>query len=59
MTFTFSDQQVQYIVNVLGQRPLAEAIELWTEIQRQAAQQAQAQRAGPQLVSEAPQQSAA
>ena len=43
MTFTFDEQQIQHIVNVLAQRPFAEVHELMNNIQRQAAQQQQAQ----------------
>ena len=47
MNFTFSDNEIQQIVNTLAQRPYGEVFELMNNIQRQAAQAA-TQR--PQLV---------
>ena len=48
MTFEFDDNQTQYIVNTLAQRPFAEVHELMALIQRQAANQPP--RTAPQLV---------
>ena len=47
MTFDFTDQEIQYLVNTLAQRPYAEVFELMNNIQRQAAQHKQP---APQLV---------
>ncbi|HEY6509743.1 MAG TPA: hypothetical protein VIY56_17090 [Vicinamibacterales bacterium] len=47
MNFTFTDEEIQLIVNVLAQRPYGEVFNLMNNIQRQAAQQKQPQ---PQLV---------
>jgi hypothetical protein len=49
MTFEFTDQQVAYIMQVLTQRPLGEAIDLFNTIQRQAQQQAQQGGQAPRL----------
>jgi hypothetical protein len=53
MNFEFDEQQIQYVVNTLAQRPYAEVFDLMNNIQRQAAQQRQQPRvqavpAGPQ-----------
>lgn len=49
MTLELNDQQVAYVMQVLAQRPLAEALELFTAIQQQAQAQAQQQRQPPHL----------
>jgi hypothetical protein len=41
MNFTFTDNEIQQIVNTLAQRPYGEVFELMNNIQRQAAQQKQ------------------
>jgi hypothetical protein len=41
MNFEFDDQQAQYIVNALAQRPYGEVFELMGSIQRQVATQQQ------------------
>ena len=51
MTFDFTDQQINLIVNVLAQRPFAEVHELMANIQQQAANQPAAR---PQLVPQQP-----
>jgi hypothetical protein len=43
MNFTFTDNEIQQIVNTLAQRPYGEVFELMNNIQRQAAQQKQPQ----------------
>lgn len=59
MTFDFDDNQTQYIVNALAQRPYGEVFELMGSIQRQAATQQQQrmqlvgeQRPGPPAATE-------
>ncbi len=47
MTIDFDDNQLQYIVNTLAQRPYGEVFELMNSIQRQVAQARSPQ---PQLV---------
>ena len=48
MTFTFTDPQLQYIVNTLVQRPYAEVFELIGTIQQQVQQQQQQKRETPE-----------
>jgi hypothetical protein len=46
MTFELTEQQAGYLMQVLSQRPLGEALELFTLLQRQASGQVQQQATG-------------